>query len=270
MQVGALQPTARRSGGVLQQKRNQQHGAQRKHNLDLFVGSEEQQYVSTHVEGVMHDRPPLQSLRERFGLQRSPSQAGMNMRLRDATQHVSKFNFTPIKTDAYVGELMAGSGNDKPVRLTAPMLVGRMKKIQDALGGAATLPRVRAIHGDLSTAERQEFATEIDKVRDVLSAIAREVAVAVAELLQRAMTPVRSNRTNSAAVKFELARRFTREGSSPGAGTDPVDVGQSHIELHSDTRDSLPSPRTKFTFTAKVKSWVLTVRETFGLDEFVE
>ncbi len=96
-------------------------------------------------------------------------------RLREAAQHVSKFNLTQIKTAAYVGALMAESGEAKPVRLTAPMLVGRMKKIQEALGGAATLKRVRALHGDLSTAERQQVASEIDKVRDVLSAIAREV-----------------------------------------------------------------------------------------------
>ncbi len=41
--------------------------------LVLFVGSDGQQYVSTHVDGVMHTRPSLQSLCERLALQRSPS-----------------------------------------------------------------------------------------------------------------------------------------------------------------------------------------------------
>ena len=96
-------------------------------------------------------------------------------RLREAAQHVSRFNLTQVMTSAYVDELMAESGEAKPVRLTAPMLVGRMKKIQKALGGAATLRRMRALHGELSHAERVEVASEIDKVREVLSALAREV-----------------------------------------------------------------------------------------------
>jgi hypothetical protein len=98
-----------------------------------------------------------------------------DQRLREAAQHVSRFNLTQTKTSEYVGELLASTGDPRPARLTAPMLVSRMKKMQDALGGAATLRRVRSIHGELSPAERQEVAGEIDKVRDVLSAIAREV-----------------------------------------------------------------------------------------------
>ena len=44
-----------------------------------------------------------------------------------------------------------------------------------ALGGMAVLKKVRALRGDLDAAERQALAGEIDKVREVLSAIAREV-----------------------------------------------------------------------------------------------
>jgi hypothetical protein len=96
-------------------------------------------------------------------------------RLRDAAQHVSKFNLTQTKTRAYVGELLAKEGDAPVVRLTAPLLMGRMKKLRESLGGAATLRKIRTLHGDLDTKERQALAGEIDKVREVLTAIAREV-----------------------------------------------------------------------------------------------
>jgi hypothetical protein len=96
-------------------------------------------------------------------------------RLRDAAQHVSKFNLTQTKTSAYVGELMSEAGEAKAVRLTAPMMIGRMKKIHESLGGAAMLKRMRALHGNLDPAQRQALVGEIDKVREVLSALAREV-----------------------------------------------------------------------------------------------
>lgn len=56
------------------------------------------------------------------------------------------------------------------------MLTGRMKKIRESLGGAAVLRKVRALHGEIEAAERVALAGEIDKVRDVLTAIAREVS----------------------------------------------------------------------------------------------
>ncbi len=96
-------------------------------------------------------------------------------RLRDAAQHVTKFNLTHTNTRAYVGELLAESGDAPSVRLTAPLLMGRMKKIRESLGGAAVLKKVRALHRDLDASDRQALAGEIDKVREVLSAIAREV-----------------------------------------------------------------------------------------------
>lgn len=97
-----------------------------------------------------------------------------DQRVRRAAQHVSRFNLTQAKTIAYVGELMAEAGQPKSVRLTAPMIIGRMKRIQKTLGGAATLKRLRTLH-DLAPEERVAVAGEIDKVRELLSAIAREV-----------------------------------------------------------------------------------------------
>ena len=96
-------------------------------------------------------------------------------RLRDAAQHVSKFNLTQTKTRAYVGELLARTGEPVKVRLTAPVLVNRLKKLRESLDGAAVLRRVRALHGELEAPERQAIAGEIDKLREVLSALAREM-----------------------------------------------------------------------------------------------
>jgi hypothetical protein len=96
-------------------------------------------------------------------------------RLRDAAQHVTRFNLTQTKTRAYVSELLAEAGDAPSVRLTAPLLMGRMKKLRESLGGVAVLKKVRALQVDLDASERQALAGEIDKVREVLTAIAREV-----------------------------------------------------------------------------------------------
>ena len=53
--------------------------------------------------------------------------------------------------------------------------MGRMTKLRQSLAGAAVLKKVRALHGDLDASERQALAGEIEKLREVLSAIAREV-----------------------------------------------------------------------------------------------
>jgi hypothetical protein len=96
-------------------------------------------------------------------------------RLRDAAQHVTKFNLTQTKTKAYVGELLAKEGEAQAVRLTAPLLIGRMKKIHETLGSASTLRKLRALHGELEVAERKALVVEIEKARDALTAVAREV-----------------------------------------------------------------------------------------------
>lgn len=53
--------------------------------------------------------------------------------------------------------------------------MGRMKKIRETLGGAGVLRKIRALHGEIDASERHALAGEIDKVREVLTAIAREV-----------------------------------------------------------------------------------------------
>ena len=45
-------------------------------------------------------------------------------RLREAAQHVSKFNLTQTKITEYVNELLAEDGQAPSVRLTVPVLMG--------------------------------------------------------------------------------------------------------------------------------------------------
>jgi hypothetical protein len=96
-------------------------------------------------------------------------------RLREAAAHVSTFKLTQTKTREYVGALMAKDGGAQQARLTGPALVSRMRKLRESLDGAAVLRRVRALRGDLEAPQRQEIAGEIEKLREVLRAIAREV-----------------------------------------------------------------------------------------------
>ncbi|CAN5555171.1 hypothetical protein BH09MYX1_BH09MYX1_10640 [soil metagenome] len=96
-------------------------------------------------------------------------------RLREAAQHVTKFKLTQVKTEAYVSSLLAESGTPTEVRLTGPLLLGRMKKLHETLSGASVLKKVRTLRGDLKPKERDALVSELEKVRDVITAIAREV-----------------------------------------------------------------------------------------------
>ncbi len=96
-------------------------------------------------------------------------------RLREAAQHVTKFKLTQVKTEAYVNSLLAESGKSRDVRLTGPVLMGRMKKLHETLGATATMRKVRVLGAKLTPIERTALILEIEKVRDVLTAMAREV-----------------------------------------------------------------------------------------------
>lgn len=98
-------------------------------------------------------------------------------RLKDAATHVTKFKLTQTKTREYVGELLARSGATRQVRLTAPLLVGRVRKLRESLDGAAVLRRIRDMQADLDGAQRRQIAGEIDKLREVLQSITRELRV---------------------------------------------------------------------------------------------
>lgn len=96
-------------------------------------------------------------------------------KMREAARHVSKFNLTQSKTREYVGELIAEEGGERQVRLSAPAIVSRVKKLRESLGSAAALRKVKAISGTLPAAKRHEVMAEIEKLRHVLDALTKEL-----------------------------------------------------------------------------------------------
>jgi hypothetical protein len=94
-------------------------------------------------------------------------------RLRDAAQHVSKFNLTQPKTREYVSAMLAESGKPKQVRITAKAFAGRVRKIREDLAAAGVMRRVKDFSGELEPAERGKIAAEIEKLREVLGEMAK-------------------------------------------------------------------------------------------------
>lgn len=94
-------------------------------------------------------------------------------RLRQAAQHVTRFNLTQPKTREYVGTLLAESGRPKQMRVTGKTLATRVRKMRESLGAAGFVRRVKEMHAELEAAERAKIAGEIDKLRDVLAELAR-------------------------------------------------------------------------------------------------
>ena len=82
---------------------------------------------------------------------------------------------TQAKTREYVGSLLAADGAAQQVRITGPLLVRRISALRESLDGAAVLRRVKAMQAELEPAERRNIAGEIDKLRDVLTSIARQI-----------------------------------------------------------------------------------------------
>jgi hypothetical protein len=96
-------------------------------------------------------------------------------RLRQAAEHVAKFNLTQAKTREYVSELMTKNGAPPRARITGPVLTGRIRKFREALGSTAVLRRVRALKAELESSEVEPIIGEIEKLREVLKSVSREL-----------------------------------------------------------------------------------------------
>lgn len=97
-------------------------------------------------------------------------------RLREAAQHVAKWNLSQSKTRHYVTELMKSDGRSRGVRLTAPRLVARVQTLRTALGGAANRKRLVELRGELEAEEREKVLGEIEKLRGVLEGVVRALS----------------------------------------------------------------------------------------------
>lgn len=93
--------------------------------------------------------------------------------LREAAQHVTKWNLTHASTRQYVAEVLKSAGKKRLVRLTVPRLVQRVSKLRESLGGATVLRRVDELRTSVKPEERSRAADEIDKLRGVLTDLSR-------------------------------------------------------------------------------------------------
>jgi hypothetical protein len=98
---------------------------------------------------------------------------GDDTRLRDAAQHVSKFNLTQASTRQYVSGLLESSGRPRAVRLTVPRLVGQVKKLRASLGTPAALRKVEQLRDVAEPRDRDKAAEEVEQLRKVLGKIAK-------------------------------------------------------------------------------------------------
>jgi hypothetical protein len=96
-------------------------------------------------------------------------------KLRQAAQHVMKWNLTQAKTREYVTQLRAEDGKKPIARLTRAGLVGRVRKMRESLGGAPLLRRAQELAGKMSAKERAEVLREMAALRTVLEAMSQAV-----------------------------------------------------------------------------------------------
>ena len=100
---------------------------------------------------------------------------GDDARLREAAQHVAKFNLTQASTRQYVSGLLESAGRARAVRLTVPRLVGHVQKLRATLGTAAALRKVEQLREGAEPREREKAADEVEQLREVLGKIARSL-----------------------------------------------------------------------------------------------
>jgi hypothetical protein len=100
---------------------------------------------------------------------------GDDTRLREAAQHVAKFNLTQASTRQYVSSLLESAGRARAVRLTVPRLVGHVQKLRATLGTAAALRKVEQLRERAEPREREKAADEVEQLREVLGKIARSL-----------------------------------------------------------------------------------------------
>jgi len=90
-----------------------------------------------------------------------------------AAHHVSKFDLTHAKTTEYLAELRAAEGRRPVSRMTAPILIARIKRFRTGVASRAILKKVRRLRESLEPAQRTALAEEIDRVRADLVSLSR-------------------------------------------------------------------------------------------------
>jgi hypothetical protein len=93
--------------------------------------------------------------------------------LRKAAQHVTAMKLTQRDTRAYVDGLREEQGHAPKARLTAPRLMGQVKRMRAAAGTAAAQRRAAAVVRAMSDAQKQALGEELDAIAAWLAEMRR-------------------------------------------------------------------------------------------------
>ena len=93
--------------------------------------------------------------------------------IREAAQHVAKFNLTYGKTHAYVTQLLSEQASGRQTRITSQGLASRVRGVRTSLEGAAVLKRVKELRAESDPAILATMTKEVDHLRNVLTEISR-------------------------------------------------------------------------------------------------
>ena len=95
--------------------------------------------------------------------------------MRKAAQHVTAMKLTQRDTRAYVGALREEQGHAPKVRLTAPRLIGQVKRFRGAVGTAAAQRRAAAVARQMDDAQKQALTAELDAIAAWVTELRRSV-----------------------------------------------------------------------------------------------
>ena len=96
-------------------------------------------------------------------------------KVRAAARHVADFKLTQIKTREYVTQLMSEGGAARQVRVTAPLLSNRIRRLRESLATPAVLRRVRGLAKELTAEERTTLTAEVEELRGALTDIVKAI-----------------------------------------------------------------------------------------------
>lgn len=93
--------------------------------------------------------------------------------LRQAAQHVTRFDLTQQMTREYVSELLSETGKKRQLRLTRAGLLSRVRRARESLAGAAVVHKTRELAQKLSDKERAEVRREVQELLATVQGLAR-------------------------------------------------------------------------------------------------
>jgi len=90
---------------------------------------------------------------------------------RAAAKRVSSLKLTQRATRDLVGSMQADAGRGKAVRLTAPRLSARVRKMREAIAPRPFLRKVETLGRDLDAEAREALVREVTALREAADAL---------------------------------------------------------------------------------------------------